>query len=321
MASAALEAVLQLLHRREGGGVSSIDQARARLEALATLIEPLPESRIDRVRVGGVACEWVVSSNAGDDGVLLYLHGGGYGLGSLATHRALASRLSSAARLPALTVGYRLAPEHPFPAAVDDAVAVYRALVGDEVPPERLVLAGDSAGGGLALATMIALRDQGHPLPDAAVCLSPWVDLDVSIDTLTAAAHRDPMVTPEELAVMAALYLGGADRRSPLASPLYAELHGLPPVLVHVGTAETLLGDSRRLAARMRSAGGDVVLEEWDDMIHVWHAFAPLLPEADEAIARIGAWIRDRLATSASRARRRREGPAAAAVGARSAAS
>jgi acetyl esterase/lipase len=295
MASAALEQVLLLLRQRDGGERSSIEAARASLEAFASLIAPLDGTRVSPARVAGVPCAWVAAPDVGRDGVLLYLHGGGYGLGSIATHRAFVSRLSAATRLRALVVDYRLAPEHPFPAALDDAVAVYRSLVGRVVPPGRIVVAGDSAGGGLAVATALVLRDAGEPLPAAVVCLSPWVDLDVSHDPAPSGVLDDPMVQPDELQLMAALYLAGADPRSPLASPLHAELHGLPPLLVQVGTAETLLDDSVRLAERVRAAGGDVTLEQWSDMIHVWQAFAPLLPEAGDAIARIGAWVRERV--------------------------
>jgi acetyl esterase/lipase len=307
MAGADLERVLDLLRRRESAPPSSIEEARARLETFATVIEPVAGVRLTPARLAAVPCEWVVAPGAVEDGALLYLHGGGYGLGSLATHRALVSRLSATTGLPGLTVGYRLAPEHPFPAAVDDAVAVYRALLERGVPPARIVVAGDSAGGGLAMATALAVREAAAPLPAAVVCLSPWVDLDVAARS-DASSARDPMVAPDELFLMAALYLAGADPRAPLASPLHGELHGLPPLLIHVGSAETLLEDSLRLAARVRDAGGTVTLEQWADMIHVWHAFAPLLPEAEAAIARIGAWVRERIAPLAMRV------PGAAAV-------
>jgi len=317
MVSGLLERVLVLLRRRETEApVSSIEEGRARLEAFSTLIDPIPGVRLASARVGGVPCEWVTAPRIQKAGVLLYLHGGGYALGSFTTHRALVSRLSRATRLRALTVGYRLAPEHPFPAALDDALAVYRSLVDGGVAPTRIVVAGDSAGGGLALAMILALRDAGQPLPAAGVCLSPWVDLDVAHGAAPSSAQRDPMIKPHELRIMASLYLAGANPRSPLASPLHAVLHALPPLLVQVGAAEALLDDSLRLADRVRDAGGDVTLEQWPDMMHVWHAFAPLLPDADRAIARIGAWTRERVATDATRRRAERSASAAAAVGA-----
>jgi acetyl esterase/lipase len=316
MPDAPIDRVRDLLRRRESDAVSSIDDARARLERFATLIEPIPGVELASAHVNGVPCEWVSAPGARRDGMLIYLHGGGYGLGSIASHRALVSRLSDATGLRALAVGYRLAPEHPFPAAVDDAVAAYRGLVRDGADPRRIVLAGDSAGGGLAIATMLALRDAGGTLPAATVCLSPWVDLDVEARSGAANAD-DPMVAPDELRLMAALYLAGADPRSPLASPLHGDLRGLPPLLVQVGAVETLLDDSRRLAARIRAASGRVTLEEWPGMMHVWHAFAPLLPEATDAIARIGAWVRSRLRAAVRRRREVRAASAAVAVAAR----
>jgi acetyl esterase/lipase len=178
---------------------------------------------------------------------------------------------------------------------VDDATAVYRWLLAHGTASETIVIAGDSAGGGLTMATLVALRDAGDPLPAAGVCLSPWVDLACSGESMHTKAAVDPMVQRDRLLRMAEAYLGGGDARAPLASPLYADLRGLPPLLVQVGTRETLLDDATRLTARARAAGVDVVLEPWDDMIHVWQAFAPLLPEADRAVARIGEWVRGRM--------------------------
>lgn len=311
-----IERVRELLRQHESDAVSSIDEARARLERFAALIEPIAGVDVVRAHVNGVPCERVSAPGVRSNGTLLYLHGGGYGLGSTATHRALVSRLSDATGLRALTVDYRLAPEHPFPAAVEDAVAAYRGLERDGTDPQRVVLAGDSAGGGLVIATMLALRDAGLDLPAAAVCLSPWVDLDVAAHA-GASDPEDPMVARDELRMMAALYLGGVDPRSPLASPVYGDLRGLPPLLVQVGAVETLLDDSRHLAARIRAARGRVTLEEWPGMMHVWHAFAPLLPEATDAIARVGAWVRRRLRNPVRRQRAARAASAAVAVAAR----
>ncbi len=270
---------------------------RQRLEDL-TGAAPLPDGTCTTaVDAGGVPSEWVDVPDGAGAATLLYLHGGGYCVGSVRTHRALVARLATATRARGLTVGYRLAPEHPFPAAVNDAVAAYRWLLQAGVDPATIVIAGDSAGGGLTVALLVALRDAGEPPPAAGVCISPWTDLACTGDSMTTCAARDPMVQREPLLGMAAAYLAGQDPRTPLASPLHADLHGLPPLLIHVGTAETLLDDARRLAARARAAGVAVELDTWEDMIHVWHGFAPLLPEADEAIARIGAWVQGRLGT------------------------
>jgi acetyl esterase/lipase len=274
-----------------------IQERRKHMEEL-TRSAPIPEgARFTPVEAGGVPCEWVEVPGAKADATLLYLHGGGFTIGSVRTHHALVARLASATGARALTVDYRLGPEHPFPAAVDDALAAYRWLVRTGVDPRRIVVAGDSAGGGLTVALLLALRDAGDALPAAGVCISPWTDLACEGASMTSRADRDPMVQRDGLLQMAAAYLAGQDPRAPLSSPIHADLRGLPPLLVHVGTAETLLDDATRLAARARAAGVAVDLEVWDDMIHVWHAFAPLLPEADEAIARIGTWVRSALRT------------------------
>ena len=214
---------------------------------------------------------------------------------SIGTHRGLCTRLSRAAGARVLNVDYRLAPEHPYPAAVDDALAVYRAVLADGVDPARIAIGGDSAGGGLTLATLVALRDAGDPLPAAGVCISPWTDLSLSGESIRTKAAEDPLIQPSQLAWMAGLYLGDADPKAPTASPLFANLSGLPPLLVHVGTAEILLDDATLLAERAREAGVDVTLEAWEEMIHTWHNFADLLPEGREAIEGIGKYLRARL--------------------------
>ena len=194
----------------------------------------------------------------------------------------------------ALGIEYRLAPENPFPAAVDDAVAAYRWLLSAGLEPGRIVIVGDSAGGGQAIATLVALRDAGEPLPAAAVPVSPWVDLEGLGESMTTKAAVDPFVQPgrRRIEAMARMYVGDGDIRAPLAAPLYADLHGLPPLLVMVGSSETLLDDSTRIAERARVAGVDVTLEIWDDMVHVWTLFAPILSEGQQAIDRIGEFIR-----------------------------
>jgi acetyl esterase/lipase len=224
--------------------------------------------------------------------VIYYLHGGGYTMGSISTHRELISRLSRAARARAFAIDYRLAPEDPFPAAVEDSTSAYRWLISSGVDPARLAIAGDSAGGGLTLATLVALRDKGDPLPAAAVCLSPWVDLEGLGESMTARDEVDPMVHRDSLLVAAKAYLGHADPHTPLAAPLYADLRGLPPLLIQVGTAETLFDDATRLAERARAAGVEVVVEPWDEMFHVWQFCASLLPEGQQAIDRIGEFVR-----------------------------
>jgi acetyl esterase/lipase len=243
-----------------------------------------------------VPAAWVVAPGAETGRVLLYLHGGGYVVGSINTHRDLAGRLSRAAAARVLLIDYRLAPEYPHPAAVEDATAAYRWLLRHGATPAHTVIAGDSAGGGLTVATLVALRDAGEALPAAGVCISPWVDLEGIGESMTTKASVDPIVQHQGLVWFADLYLGGANPRTPLAAPLYADLHGLPPLLIHVGAAETLLDDATRLAERAKTAGVDVTLEVWEEMIHVWHLFAAMLPEGQQAIERLGAYIRQRLA-------------------------
>ena len=224
--------------------------------------------------------------------MLLYLHGGGYCIGSITTHRELAARLAVASQGRVLTLDYRLAPEHPFPAGLDDATAAYRELVGHGLSPAQLAIGGDSAGGGLTLATLVALRDAGDPLPATAVLLSPWTDLTATSGTWATRSEADPMVTRDGLDLMARSYLDGRSDTDPLASPRYAELSGLPPLLVQVGDAEVLLDDSVNLRNDATAAGVDVTLDVWDEMIHVFQAFPPeLVPEAAESVARIGAWL------------------------------
>jgi acetyl esterase/lipase len=234
----------------------------------------------------------VSAPEAATDKVLLYFHGGGYYRGSMNTVREMVSRMSRASGLTVLNVGYRLAPEHPFPAAVDDAVAAYGWLLEQGLAPGSIAVGGDSAGGGLALALMLAMRDSGRPLPGAAVCLSPWVDLTQSGQSYVTRVHEDPSITKPYLDHAAGLYLNGADAAGPLASPIFAKLAGLPPLLIQVGTAEVLLDDARSLAAAARAAGVKVELDEWEGMVHVWQNSGPALPEGKAAVEKIGAWLR-----------------------------
>jgi acetyl esterase/lipase len=294
MANEALEAIIEMLRAGLPGPDTSLADLRAGYEAM-TKDAPVPEDvAFEALPAGTVAGEWVRPAAAGGDRVVLYLHGGGYVLGSPGTHRNLVARVAAASGAHALALDYRLAPEHPFPAAVDDAVAAYRWLLAQDIAPGRLAIAGDSAGGGLTVATLVALRAAAVPLPAAAALLSPWTDLALAGPSMDARADADPMVGRVLLAKMADAYLHGADPKTPLASPLYADLTGLPPLYVQVGGREVLLDDATRLVARAREAGVDIALEQWDEMIHVWQAFAPHVPESDEAITRIGAYLRAR---------------------------
>ncbi len=277
----------------------TIAEQREAMAATASAAPPHEGVDVRPGRLGGRPAEWLTPAGADPGTVVLYLHGGGYCTGSLDSHRGVAGRIALAATCTVSTLDYRLAPEHPFPAAVDDAVAAYRELVGSGIRPERIALAGDSAGGGLTMAALLALRAEGAPLPAAAVCLSPWVDLTQSSASYVELADVDPMVTKSGLDEMAAAYLGDTDPRTPLASPLLADdLGGLPPVHIEVGTREVLLDDAARLAGRIRDAGGHATLSVWPELIHVFQAFpGPLVPEADESITAVGRFLAGRLVT------------------------
>ena len=268
-----------------------------RRKLMDSFIRPLPDgTRVEATGAGQPRGEWVTAAGATDEAVLLYTHGGGYYMGSAEGQRYLVTALSAAIGVRVLNLDYRLAPEHPFPAAVDDAVAAYRWLLDLGLPPERIALAGDSAGGGLVLATLLALKDAGVPQPAATVAISPLTDLAATGESLRTRADVEVVLAPGAVTEAATWYLAGQDPTHPHASPLYGEFSGLCPLLIQVGDAEMLLDDSRRLAERASAAGVDVDLEVWPDMPHVWHAFAGFLPEADTAIARIGQWLRPRLA-------------------------
>jgi epsilon-lactone hydrolase len=255
---------------------------------------PPSDVAIQPVNAGSVPAEWVIPPGATAGRTLLYLHGGGYVVGAPKDYRAMVSHIAREAQAQALTIDYRLAPENPHPAAVEDAVAAYRWLLGNGVEPGRIVLGGDSAGGGLTVATLVSLRDRGDRLPAAGVCICPWVDLEITGKSMDTNADADPLVKRDVVTNMAAAYLQGQNPRTPLASPLHADLKGLPPLLIQVGTAETLLDDASRLAERARSAGVDVTYDAWPDMIHVWQGFGSFLPEGRQAIKRIGEFIRRR---------------------------
>ncbi len=268
----------------------SVAERRAQYERAEKAFPTPADVKIEHVVTPGPA-EWLTPPSARIDAAVLYLHGGGYVIGSPRSHRHLAAAIGAAGKTRVLLPDYRLAPEHPFPAAVEDATAAYRWLIAQKIAPGRIVIAGDSAGGGLAVAALIALRDAGVPLPAAGVCLSPWVDLTGSGASYASRANVDPIVKRDGIDRMALAYLAGKDARTPLASPLFADLHGLPPLLIHVGDAEVLLDDAVQLAARAKAAGVDTSLDVRDEMIHVWQWFFPMLDEGQAAIDRIGQFV------------------------------
>jgi acetyl esterase/lipase len=255
----------------------------------------------ERVSADGVDGEWISPANAPEDKAILYFHGGGFRIGSVASHRDLIAQIVLASRCRVLAINYRLAPEHRFPAALDDALAAYGWMLDHGLKAANIALAGDSAGGNLVLATMLALRDRGLPLPISAVLMSPWTDLAATGASYVTRAEADPIHQRRMILALAKDYLGGqGDPCDPLVSPLYADLQGLPPLLIQVGDRETVLDDSLVFADKARAAGIDVSLEVWDGMIHVFQMFE--LPEARQAIASIAGFLNRHLHIKAERA-------------------
>ncbi|HEX5528509.1 MAG TPA: alpha/beta hydrolase [Methylomirabilota bacterium] len=274
----------------------TVAERRAQYERAEKAFPTPPEIKVERVSAPVAPAEWLRPPGAVAGRVVLYLHGGGYVIGSPRSHRHLAAAIAAAAQASGLLLDYRLAPEHPFPGAVDDATAAYRWLLEQGVAPAHIVIGGDSAGGGLTVATLLALRDAGLPMPAGGVCISPWVDLTFSGASYRTRAAVDPIVTRPGIDEMARAYLGATPARTPLASPLFADLRGLPPLLIHVGSDEVLLDDAVQLADRAKAAGVDATLEVWDRMIHVWHWFLPMLDEAQSAVDGIGRFVQARAA-------------------------
>jgi acetyl esterase/lipase len=292
MVSEEAKAQLARLFANRSGEYLSVERRRRDWEAAARLDVLPKESRFSRVSVGDITCEWMEMPRVARDRAFLLLHGGGFNSGSPRTHRKLAAHLSRAAHMRVLTPEYRLAPEHPFPAGVKDALQVYRWLTAQGIDPQHIVVGGDSAGGGLVLSMLLALRDAGAQLPRAAVLLSPWTDLTVSSPSHRSNRKYDPVVSAEGLRESALWYAGERDPADPILSPLFADLSGLPPMLIHVGSDEALLDDSRVLADRGREAGVDITLKIYDGLWHVFHHSGIEIPESRQAIDEIGSYLR-----------------------------
>lgn len=282
--------LIRLTVKRALRGTPSLEQARA---ALGGGKLPAPKGvRFESETIAGIAAERARAEGVTPLGItVLYLHGGGYFACSPRTHRPITGFYARAG-FDAVAPDYRKAPEHPFPAAVDDAEAVYRALLARGVPAERIVLSGDSAGGGLCLALMLRLKTAGVALPAAAALFSPWTDLAVTGDSVRSNGARDAMFQPEGIPVSAGFYLGDADPRDPLASPLYGDLAGLPPLLIHVGEREVLRDDSTRLTERARAAGVSVALTVWDVVPHVWQLLPHFVPEARQSLGEAASFLK-----------------------------
>ena len=299
MPSQAMQDVIEAFRDRQrasaGQAPPALEQRRAAF-APAGRLYPVPDDvLVTEVIAGGVPAHWLAAPGTGTGRVLLFLHGGGYELGSVRSDGELAARLGRASGMRVLFPDYRLAPEHPFPAAIDDVLAAWRWLrTGQGLSARSMAVAGDSAGGGLAVALLVAARDAGEALPAAAALMSPTVDLTSSGASMTERAGQDPVSTPAMLRQFAADYLAGADPKTPLASPLFASLAGLPPLLIQVGTADLLLSDSERLATAAAEAGTDVTLQIGEGLPHVYQLLLGT-PEAAQATEQIGKFLQARV--------------------------
>ena len=297
MVSKGMESVIKLLINNNNTIMKKrVEESRKGLEQLTSLVKGPKDVDLEHIDINGMAAVWISSPEVDSNKVVLYLHGGGYILGSLNTHQDIAMRIGRAAKARVLLVDYRLAPEDPFPAAVEDAVKSYKWLIENQkIVPNKIVIAGDSAGGRLTLVTLIKLRDDNISLPAAGVCLSPWTDVALTSESLIRNAKVDPFLKYYDIVFMADLYVGDNDPKNPYISPLYADLHDLPPILIQVGTAEIIEDDSVRFAEKAKKAGVDVKLEVFDDMIHVFQAFADMAPEGQDGIDKIGSFIKEKM--------------------------
>jgi len=276
---------------------TDIAQRRRDADARGIAYGTAADVTVEKVSANGVTAEWTSTPGAARDAAILYAHGGGYVTGSLDSHRHMVSELGRAANALVLALEYRCAPEHRFPAPVEDALAGYRYLLAQGFKPERIAIAGDSAGGGLVVAAMVAIREAGLAQPGGGYCLSPWVDMEAIGESFDTRAAADPMVQRAGILEMAGLYLGDADPRSPLAAPIYADLSGLAPLLIQVGAAETLLDDAIRLAQKAGSADVRVGLQIWPEMVHIWPMFWKELRAGKQALDAAGAWLKATLGT------------------------
>ena len=295
MARPEVEALREQFRQTDVLGMSSVADMRQALEQIA-VVDPTPaDVHCERIQVSGVDAEFIRPPGIRIDRVILYLHGGGYVIGSVNSHRALIARIATVARVQALGLDYRRAPEHPFPAPIEDATAAYQWLMSQGFKAKQIAIAGDSAGGGLVIAALVKIRDANLPLPSCGVALSPWTDLEAIGESYATRREVDTMCHREGILNLARIYLAGQSARNPLASPLYANLQGLPPVLIHVGEAETLLDDSTRLVERARAQGVEIKLKTYKDMPHVFQLFLPTIAESRESISEIGHFVASHL--------------------------
>ena len=293
---AGVRALLAARQAAPGEPAPSFEDRRKAMDAFGEMGALPPGCFHEPAFFGAVRCEQVTPQGRREGRTILYLHGGGYCLGSPRSHRPLVARIAAAAHATAIVADYRLGPEHRFPCAVDDALAVYRSILRGGADPGELIVAGDSAGGGLALALALALKEKGAPQPAGFFVISPWADLTQANDTYRSKAETDPTISKPGLDAMAQAYLGGLDPRDPLASPVFGDFEGVAPILIQTGSEETLLGDSLKVAEVAGLARVDVRLEIWPEMIHVFHAWGGQLQAARRAITLAGQWMDARYA-------------------------
>jgi epsilon-lactone hydrolase len=271
---------------------SDVAELRKSWDELSSKLKVASGVRLREAVVDPLACEWLVPDKCDDAPAILYLHGGIYMLGSANTHRRMVSFIARESGMRALIPNYRLAPENPFPAAIEDATFIYRKMLEQGIAPDRIAIGGDSAGGGLTMATLLALKTAGDPLPAAAFLMSPWLDLAAEGETLVTRATKDPWFDPDNMPEMVRRYCGDRDPKDPLISPLYGDLQGLPPVLIQVGDHEILLSDSTRMTDRLSSAGVPVTLQIWPEMWHVFQYFVGQMPESLRAIKDVAGFLK-----------------------------
>lgn len=269
----------------------SIEELRAGQEKSAKMLAKLPKSiSLENAEIDGIHAEWLTHESASADKVILFLHGGGYVSGTLGMYRQLCGTLSDLSGMRVLMPEYRLAPDYPFPAALEDSLSIYAWLLAKGFSAENIIIAGDSAGGGLTLATTLAIRDEGRALPAGLICLSPWTDLSFSGVSHQTNAAKEVVLYPDNLRLWAEKYLGFADPRTPHISPAFADMHNFPPLLIQVGSDEALLDDAHKVAERAQSIGVDVTLTVYEGMWHVWQTVG-ILPEAKRAFEEIGEFV------------------------------
>ncbi|MBV1930992.1 MAG: alpha/beta hydrolase [Porticoccaceae bacterium] len=299
MSQQQLDKILKIFEKQNApsnsGKPPSLKRSREVLDDNGAKFKVPADVTLEPVSADGVEAEFLTAPGADPQKAVLYLHGGGYAIGSIKSHRYLMQNVSRASGARTLGINYALAPENPFPAAIEDSAKAYRWLLKQGFKPQNIAIAGDSAGGGLTLATLLYLRDAGDPLPAAGVGISPWTDMTCSAESYTTRVEIDPMVLGNGLEKMADFYVGDADKKDPLASPVFADMTGMPPLLIHVGGREVLYDDAITVYENAKKAGVDVELLDEPEMFHVWHAFAPMLEEAQDAVDKIGVYLRGKM--------------------------